>query len=105
MKLRYYAYIIGSVLKLAGLMISLANSEHSEPNESEATSDWIFIVDVNAPKKFSLDFIPIWPDYVELEKDLVLRYDFPEPNNPMIIHVPSDEWLIKKGTKIYFKED
>ncbi len=48
--------------------------------------------------------IPTWPDYIELEKDLVLRYDFPEPNDPMLIHFPSDTRIISKGTKIYFKE-
>lgn len=64
----------------------------------------IKITDLNEPMKYSLP-IPTWPDYIELEKDLVLRYDFPEPNNPLLIHIPSEFWIIGKGTKIYFKED
>lgn len=63
-----------------------------EPNESEGP----------------LDFIPTWPDYIELEKTLVLRYDYPEPNTPphAISILPQyDTWVFNKGTKIYFKDD
>jgi len=49
--------------------------------------------------------VPTWPEYIELEKDLVLRYDFPEPNNPLEIHIPYQKYVIGRGTKIYFKED
>lgn len=49
--------------------------------------------------------IPTWPDYIELEKDLILRYDFPEPNNPYLIYFPFNKRTISKGTKIYFEED
>lgn len=52
-----------------------------------------------------LRYIPTWPDYIELEKDLVLRYDFPEPNNPLLIHIPTEYRIISEGTKIYFKEN
>lgn len=48
--------------------------------------------------------IPTWPNYIELEKDLVLRYDFPEPNNPLLIHFPNEFRIFSKGTKIYFKD-
>ena len=53
------------------------------------------------------DFIPTWPDYIELEKDLILRFDYPEPNNPLmkLIHTPIAYKIFSKGTKIYFKED
>lgn len=53
-------------------------------------------------------YIPTWPDYIELDKDLVLRYDFPEPpepNDPLVIHAPSEFIIISRGTKIYFKEN
>ena len=79
----------------------------TEPNEPEATSSWCYITDLNEPKKVSLDFIPTWPDYIELEKDLVLRFDFPEPNNLLmkLIHEPTAYKIFSKGTKIYFKEN
>lgn len=55
------------------------------------------------PMKYSLP-IPTWPDFIKLDRDLILRYDYPEPNNPMLIHTPSETRTISKGTKIYFKE-
>lgn len=49
----------------------------------------------NEPQKVSLGFIPTWPDYIELDKDLWI--------------VDETEYGIMmrfcKGTKIYFKED
>lgn len=43
------------------------------------------------------DFIPTWPDYIELEKDLIV--DPIDPNyGGIYYHYP-------KGTRIYFKED
>ena len=54
---------------------------HYEPNET------------NKP----LDFIPTWPEYIELEKDVIAS------------HLNEQGWtvinLLPKGTKIYFKED
>lgn len=52
--------------------------------------------------------IPTWPDYIELEKTLILRYDYPEPNttsHEVSILPTYEKWVINKGTKIYFKED
>lgn len=60
----------------------------------------------NEPMKYSLP-IPTWPDYIELEKDLILRFDYPEPNNLLmkLIHEPTAYRIFSKGTKIYFKGD
>ena len=79
----------------------------TEPNEPET----LHISEVVPVPEVSVDmfglltkFIPTWPDYIELDKDLVLRYDFPEPNDPLLIHTPSAYKIFSKGTKIYFKE-
>lgn len=46
-------------------------------------------------QKVSLDFIPTWPDYIELEKELWITDD---SEYGVLIR-------LIKGTKIYFKED
>ena len=61
----------------------------------ESTSSWVYIADPNEPKKISLDFIPTWPDYIELEKTLYVEYKT----------IGTHKWSFPKGTKIYFKED
>jgi len=48
-----------------------------------------------------LDFIPTWPKYIELEKDLIL--EFPKSEDYPIVQRTS--LTIIKGTKIYLKED
>lgn len=46
--------------------------------------------------------IPTWPQYIELEKDLVC---FPPDDNDVCTVGDGIEWLLlTKGTKIYFKE-
>lgn len=75
----------------------LVNSkEVSEPNELEGSGFHIW--EPEEYNKVSLDFIPTWPDYIELEKDLVIdigtRLD--EPGDK--------KWWFGRGTKIYFKE-
>ncbi len=63
--------------------------------EPEETSSWIYITDLNEPPtKVSLDFIPTWPDYIELDKDLM----FDKPGTER-------RWWLPKGTKIYFSDD
>ena len=80
-------------LLIWGVLLSLANEDIEKPEPNE-------------PMKYSLP-IPTWPDYIELEKDLILRFDFPEPNNLLmkLIHEPTAYKIFSKGTKIYFKED
>lgn len=52
--------------------------------------------------KVSLDFIPTWPDYIELEKDLIIDLSHKnDPNNPTIHY---HDYVIVKGTRIYFKD-
>lgn len=48
----------------------------------------------------SLDFIPTWPDYIELEKDLIIQSPwYGEYWKPIIT------CTLEKGTKIFFKKD
>ena len=69
-----------------------------EPNEPEDISSWFYIVDINESRKVSLDFIPIWPDYIELDKDLWI--DIPiDGFGP----IETRCYVYRKGTKIYFK--
>ena len=49
------------------------------------------------PMKYSLP-IPTWPDYIELEKDLIFNALPYDPN------YPGNGIVITKGTKIYFSE-
>jgi len=64
--------------------------EPNKPNEPE-------------PKKYSLP-IPTWPDYIELPKTLHLYWEDPNPDPNRLFNTDS-EWVIGKGTKIYFKDD
>lgn len=66
-----------------------------EPNEPTMTESEV----VPFPEDISgglLDFIPTWPDYIELEKDLYIT----PPD------AAKENWYmyIEKGTKIYFKD-
>lgn len=81
--------------------IEANSADFTEPNEPE-TTNWIYIADLNEPKKVSLDFILTWPDYIELEKDLII--DMPR-TMWLGDGVRMKDFLFPKGTKIYFKED
>jgi len=69
----------------------------TEPNEPD---DFALTYDATrGALGISLDFIPTWPDFIELDKDLV----FDISNR---VRDPSDQtWTFVKGTRIYFKED
>jgi len=77
-----------------------------EPNEPEEGSiivendkgDYVFI----KPKSNQFG-IPTWPDYIELDKDLI--YFVPDDNDEWTIGDGVEVILIHKGTRIYFKED
>ena len=73
-----------------------------EPNEPEGL---IYIWEPNEPQKVSLDFIPTWPDFIKLEKDLMIIW----PNEPFDIDEVQYNYqpqiYISKGTKIYFKDE
>jgi len=47
--------------------------------------------------------IPIWPDYIELEKELCI--DMPYSVRIGIGYGKTETWRFPKGTRIYFKED
>lgn len=71
--------------------------EPNEPNEPILTKGYTFnIWEPNDINIVSLDFIPTWPDYIELEKDLIV-----DPADP------NENWfcIYPKGTKIYFQEN
>lgn len=74
----------------------------SEPNEPTIiyhfAPGYYYPNEPNGPMKYSLP-IPTWPDYIELERDLVIDISNRErkPANKM--------WTFVKGTRIYFKED
>lgn len=59
-----------------------------------------------------LQSIPTWPDYIELEKRLVITYQFPESYSCEYNKVTDKYEIVKahktntwpKGTKIYFKD-
>lgn len=107
------------------IVIEKNEPNEPEPNEPQLVIDipehrWkcscgekhyeLFCLTCSCGKKYKtfeifMNNIPTWPEYIELGKDLVLRYDFPEPNNPLLIHIPSEFRIISKGTKIFFKED
>jgi hypothetical protein len=53
-------------------------------------------------KGHALDFIPTWPQYIELEKDLVIDSPDSTPDDPII----NDAFImtLSKGTKIYYED-
>ena len=66
--------------------------------------DYVPVVkEPNEPQKVSLDFIPTWPAYIELEKDLIIK------GHPDIHNIGGREVdlslriELSKGTKIYFR--
>ena len=94
-----FGIFAGAVL-ITALWVDDIDAKNTEPNEPEySITGWITIPDPNEPVKVSLDFIPTWPDYIELEKDLVI--DFIEPNSP---YETKWDWIFPKGTKIYFND-
>lgn len=48
-------------------------------------------------------FIPTWPDYIELEKELCI--DMPYGVRVGIGYSRTETWRFPKGTKIYFRDD
>ena len=86
--------------------ILIENETTTEPNEPEEGSiivendkgDYVFI----KPKSNQFG-IPTWPDYIELDKDLI--YFVPDDNDEWTIGDGVEVILIHKGTRIYFKED
>jgi len=77
-----------------------------EPNEPEEgsilvetdTGDYVWM----KPTKFRFG-IPTWPDYIELDKDLIIESSHKnDPNNPLVSHY---DVVLEKGTRIYFTED
>ena len=81
-------------------------SDKPEPDEPKCKGHGVTAIyypechgDPNEPMKVSLDFVSTWPDYIELEKDLVIdiiTYDKDVNRWP--------DRVIPKGTKIYLKE-
>ena len=86
------------------VVIEKSEPNEPEPNEPECiTEGYTFhIWEPNDINVVSLDFIPTWPDYIELEKDLVfesfIRYEFDGTRWDKVFTWP-------KGTKIYFKDN
>lgn len=105
-------------------------NEPNEPNEPEwgffsiANPNWeystcsecgarIHISEAHWCPKQILRYIPTWPDYIELEKDLVILHPKYEVEPGVYLtdvncvrlfeYQPKD--ILPKGTKIYFKED
>ena len=85
---------------------------HYEPNEPECIviehpmlqEGYTFhIWEPNDISVVSLDFIPTWPEYIELEKDLWL--DCRHKDDPNDFGSSYGYIMIEKGTRIYFKED
>lgn len=83
-----------------------------EPNESEtpyfliAEPDWKCsgcgkTIPISEGHFCLMRYIPTWPDYIELEKDL--RIDTPDTSEPNSPYTNAWEIQIPKGTKIYFK--
>jgi len=86
---------------------------HCEPNEPECiaiehpmlSEGYTFnIWEPNETNVVSLDFIPTWPDYIELEKDLVIIWPKETIAENLDWHY-QPKVTMAKGTKIYFKED
>lgn len=73
--------------------------ELPEPNELSYISIW----EPNEITVVSLDFIPTWPDYIELEKDLVIIWPKTRADGLEWDYQPRIE--MSKGTKIYFKDE
>jgi len=74
-----------------------------EPNEPEVITEGytFYIWEPDEPQKVSLDFIPTWPDYIELEKDLM--FFTPDDNDVCTVGDGEEYIMMPKGTKIYFK--
>ena len=67
-----------------------------EPNESE------YILNIPDILENIMKHIPTWPDYIELEKTLIIGHEeYTNPNGSKTIFHGIE---IGKGTKIYFKE-
>lgn len=69
-----------------------------EPNEPNLIDRTIYLWESEKIMKHSLTF-PTWPEYIELDKDLVID------NTNVSGLWPQKRTIIYKGTKIYYKED
>ena len=97
---------------------SYEESGNYEPEPNDLTMRESDVVP-NEPEGYALDFmslIPTWPEYIELEKDLVIIYDydtgfeeavgkndngFSVKTKPLMQTI---QYHFPKGTKIYFKD-
>ena len=93
MKLKLIAF--GSLVVLMSIVI-IFGPEIERPKTDD--QEWIFIVDgepwQTTPEPNDPLGIPTWPEYIELDKDLVIKFIDTE-----------DDFVFGKGTKIYFKDE
>ena len=73
--------------------------------EGDRKIEYVPKPELDEPKKVSLDFIPTWPDYIELDEDLIIQ-GHPDIHNIGEREVDLSLRIeLSKGTKIYFRED
>lgn len=90
---------------------SLESFEYIDANASDFTtlkdSVCSYLYPIADPKldwmNYSFDIIPTWPEYIELEKDMM--YFIPDDNNSSTVGDGIECELMPKGTKIYFREN
>ena len=76
----------------------IVSFELADPNEPEFELTFCEAT-MSLPYKANLfDFIPTWPDYIELEKDLVIHRPGKTENEFIVMY-------FHKGTHIYFRDD
>ena len=81
--------------------IKVVSIEVVEPDEPDFELTFCEAT-MSLPYKDNLfDSIPTWPDYIELEKDLVCFP--PDDNDVTTVGDGIEHLLLTKGTKIYFK--
>ena len=68
------------------------------PEMEESVEGWLYVWEPIPEPNDLLDWIPTWPEYIELDKDLVI-------DNSEVAGTWPDLVIIQKGTKIYFRED
>ena len=78
--------------------IKVVSIEVVEPDEPDFVLTFCEAT-MSLPYKANLfDFIPTWPDYIELEKDLVIHRPGKTENEFIVMY-------FHKGTHIYFRDD
>ena len=83
--------------------------DYNDPNEPEYTEaelalgvNYLYGDGTPPVAHYNIEyFIPTWPDYIELEKDLVCFP--PDDNDVTTVGDGIEHLLLTKGTKIYFK--